>query len=376
MEPMSSLKEIQPHLEQTMQFAQHQLRSLVTKHPDAFPMYTESGKWSLTGERWTNWCEGFLGGQLWLAFQFAADTEERAWFRSRAEHYSCLVEPRKMDLTVHDLGFVFLSTWKRWYDLTSDPAKQAVVVQAGRSLSQRFQSKGQYLASFLGRHSLFIDIMMNVPVIFYAARVTGDRELYAVASAHCETTRRYLVRTDGSTAHEGLFDTETGAFIGQSTQQGWQASSCWARGLAWSLYGFGTVYTYTHNPADLATAEANAQYYMSHCPESGVPPNDFDEPNPSLPYESSAAAIAAGGLWQLADLLAGTDRETVYREYAIKILKTLTSEEFSGASVGGWEGLLRHGIYNLGLGLGVDESVMCGDYFFLDMVAKGLEYGR
>jgi len=41
-----------------------------------------------------------------------------------------LVEPRKLDLTVHDLGFVFLSTWKRWCDLASDEAKQAVVVPA------------------------------------------------------------------------------------------------------------------------------------------------------------------------------------------------------------------------------------------------------
>jgi len=51
MDPISSLREIQPRLEQTMRFAQHQLRSLVTKHPDAFSMYTESGKWSISGER-------------------------------------------------------------------------------------------------------------------------------------------------------------------------------------------------------------------------------------------------------------------------------------------------------------------------------------
>jgi len=65
------------------------------------------------------------------------------------------------------------------------------------------------------------------------------------------------------------------------------------------LYGFGTIYTYTQDPHDLATAEANAQYYMDHCPANGIPPNDFGEPNPSMPYASSAAAIAAGGLWQL-----------------------------------------------------------------------------
>jgi len=68
-------------------------------------------------------------------------------------------------------------------------------------LTKRFQTKRQYLASFLGRHSLFIDIMMNVPIIFYAAKATGDSELYNIAREHCKTTHRFLVRADGSTAH-------------------------------------------------------------------------------------------------------------------------------------------------------------------------------
>ena len=55
--------------------------------------------------------------------------------------------------------------------------------------------------------------MMNVPLIFYAARETGDRHLYDLAVAHCRTTERTLVRPDGSTAHEGIFDPETGEFL-------------------------------------------------------------------------------------------------------------------------------------------------------------------
>ena len=56
--------------------------------------------------------------------------------------------------------------------------------------------------------SLFIDIMMNVPLIFYAAAASGDRRLDRLARAHCDTTRATLVRADGSTAHEGIFDPE------------------------------------------------------------------------------------------------------------------------------------------------------------------------
>lgn len=369
---MTEIQSLRPQLMHVVQFAQRQLRKLVSEHPGAFPMYTEQGRWTVDGERWTNWCEGFLGGQLWLVAQYTDDPMERAWFRVQAERYSRLVEERKNDRSVHDLGFVFLPTWKRWYESTGDLSKREVVIEAGRTLAMRFMQKGHYLRSFLAPDSLFIDIMMNVPIIFYAARETNDPNLMWVAREHCETTRRTLVRPDGSTAHEGLFNLETGEFLGQSTQQGWKPESCWARGLAWSLYGYGTVYTYTKDPADLATAEANAAYYMQHAPAHGVPPNDFDEPNPLLPYESSAGAIAAGGLWQLSRLVEDPQRAASYRQYALRILATLMSPDFLGGETPGWEGLLKHGIYHQRKGLGVDESVMWGDYFFLEAVCAVL----
>ena len=154
--------------------------------------------------------------------------------------------------------------------------------------------------------SLFIDIMMNVPLIFYAARETADRDLYDLAVAHCRTTERTLVRPDGSTAHEGIFDPDTGAFLRQSTHQGLRADSSWTRGLAWSLYGFGTVFTYTDDPADLQVAQRNADCFLARCPDGLVPPWDFDVPDgPDRIDDSSAAAIAASGLWNLAELTAG-----------------------------------------------------------------------
>ena len=73
---------------------------------------------------------------------------------------------------MHDLGFLFWSTWKRWYDLTGDPAVKAVVIEAGQTMALRFKEKGRYLRSFLAEDSLFIDIMMNVGIIFYAAQQT------------------------------------------------------------------------------------------------------------------------------------------------------------------------------------------------------------
>ena len=353
-------------LSQALDFAARQLRHLVETQPDFFPMYTVNGKWKHGVERWTNWCEGFLGGQLWLLHQHTGD----AYWRQKAEHYSRLIEHRTTDRSIHDLGFLFWPTWKRWYDLTDDPALKAVVIEAGRTLSLRFQENGGYLCSFVAPESLFIDIMMNVGIIFYAAQQTQDAELLRKATQHCLTTRRYLVRGDGSIAHEGIFDPASGEFLRQSTHQGWRDDSSWARGLAWALYGFGTAYIFTGDVRFLNTAEACANFYIERTPQHGVPPNDWDEPKPALPYESSAAAVAADGMWQLSRLTGDPARARLCREYALRILGTLTMPEFLAVETPGWEGILKHGIYHQRKGLGVDESVLWGDYFFLEAIYK------
>ena len=350
------------------EFAGTQLRHLVEAHPATFPMYTTGGRWQHEGEAWTNWCEGFLGGQLWLMHQHTGD----AYWREKAEHYSRLIEHRKTDRDVHDLGFLFWSTWKRWYDLTGDPAANEVVVEAGRTLAMRFQEQGRYLRSFVAADSLFIDIMMNAGIIFYAAQQAQDADLWRIAHQHCLTTRRTLVRGDGSTAHEGIFDTHTGAFLRQSTHQGWRGDSSWARGQAWALYGFGTAYAFTQDAHFLSTAEACANCYIERTPEHGVPPNDWDEPHPALPVESSAAAIAASGLWNLSALTGDPARARLYRDYALRILDTLTGKEFLAFETPGWEGILKHGIYHQRKGLGVDESVMWGEYFLLEAISKAV----
>lgn len=367
---MTDLKNLREKINKTFEFAGQQVRHLITAHPDEFPMYTQNGKWKHEGEAWTNWCEGFLGGQMWLLHAHTGDP----FWRERAEHYSRLVEHRKTDRNVHDLGFLFWSTWKRWYDLTGDEAIHATVIEAGQTLALRFKQNGQYLRSFVSDDSLFIDIMMNVGIIFHAAIQTGDAALLNVATQHALTTRRYLVRGDGSTSHEGLFNLETGEFIRQSTHQGWRDDSSWARGLAWSLYGFGTVYKFTGDPRFLQTAELNAQYYIENTPAHGVPPNDWSEADPIRPYESSAAAIAASGFFQLAEITGDPLRAALYRDYALRIVDTLTGPEFLASETAGWEGILLHGSYHERKRLGVDESVMWGEYFFLEACSKALKH--
>ena len=338
-------------------------------HLDYFPLYTEHGRWKHGKEAWTNWCEGFLGGQMWLFHELGLS---RGW-QDRAERYSVLVEERQHDDTVHDLGFVLCPTWKKWWELTGEDSRRQVVIQGGKTMATRFNPAGRYLRSFLAPESCFIDIMMNVGIIAVAGLETGDKGLLDVAEQHCETTRKYLVRGDGSVSHEGIFDPESGEFLRQTTQQGWRNDSSWARGLAWSLYGFTSMYALTGNPRWLATAKLNAAYWMEHTSSGDpVPPNDFDEARPPRRWESSAAASAAGGLIMLAALDDDNDMALRYHAHAEATVARLCEPEFLSRD-GAWEGVLKHGSYHERKGLGVDESVMWGDYFFVETLARVLQ---
>ena len=366
---------LQARLERAFDFAAGQVRATVARTPDFFPIYTEGGRWKHGGELWTDWCAGFHAGMMWLCAERTGDP----WWSATAEHYSRLLEHKQHDRDVHDLGFIFLSTYLPWYRRTGDDSLQQVLITAGRTLALRFQPRGQYLRSFVAPESLFIDIMMNVPIIFYAARATGDQALHDLAVAHCRTTERTLVRPDGGTAHEGIFDPATGAFLRQTTHQGLRPDSDWSRGLAWSLYGYAVVFTYTNDPADLAVAQRNADHFLARCPEGLVPPWDFDvPPGPDRIDDSSAAAIAASGLWNLAGLTAKKDpaRGERYRDAALTILDALCADRYLAWNDPAREGVLKHGVYHFHKKLGVDESVMWGEYFFLEAVAKVLGVRR
>ena len=45
---------------------------LAGHYPDYFPLYTNQGRWKHGKEAWTNWCEGFLGGQIWLFYELGS----------------------------------------------------------------------------------------------------------------------------------------------------------------------------------------------------------------------------------------------------------------------------------------------------------------
>src|SRR5438552_143124 len=110
-----------------MDFAKNRLKNLVERYPDLHPMYTMNGRWRHSGEPWTHWCDGFLPGMLWIVAARQPDDPEGRWWAEQAIRYSQPLEPRQHDRDVHDLGFIFMSTYYRWHRFAPDPKLNGVL---------------------------------------------------------------------------------------------------------------------------------------------------------------------------------------------------------------------------------------------------------
>ena len=351
------------------------------------PIWTEAGKWFRSPSVWTDWTPGFLAGQMWIL----AELLESDTWRERAIEFTRSLRHRRFDRDVHDLGFIFLSSWGRWLD-SVDPTDREhdvivdTLVTAATVQSWRWNGDGEhhFIYSFNGPQSLFIDVMMNVRLLFFARQLGASEQVYRRAVEHARTSARILVaksgpglgEVDGKVAHEAIFNTEPGRgeFRCLSTQQGYSPFTCWSRGLAWAIYGFTVAYHWTREAEFLETAERCAAFYLQETPESGVPYWDYGAPQiPDEPLDSSAAAIAGCGLLQLAEVASTPELAADCRRMAGTIGRTLTEDPFLGPLADGEEGLLLKGVYHRPRGWGVGGAVLWGDYFFLELIERLLK---
>ena len=98
---------------------------------------------------------------------------------------------------------------------TGDPAvHKQIVIDAEAEHWQQRTDRRVCCARLSVNESLFIDIMMNVDAIFWARQYHQRRSTSANRHRNdCRTTQKYLVRSDGGTALEGISRRTTGQFI-------------------------------------------------------------------------------------------------------------------------------------------------------------------
>ncbi|MGG1517066.1 glycoside hydrolase family 88 protein [Paenibacillus oryzisoli] len=314
------------------------------------------------------WTSGFWPGILWILHDLTdkAHYKEAAW-RWDEELETWFVRPT--DQLNHDVGFQFLPTAVIKYLITGDEDAKRRGLAAANFLAGRFNPVGQFIRAWNGdRHQWsIIDAMMNISLLFWASEETGDRRYAHIASMHAITTMKHGIREDGSSNHIISFHPETGEFVEAMGGQGLAPDSTWSRGNAWALYGFANTYRYTRNPVFLDTAKRVAHYFIAALPEDHVPYWDFRLPSlEGMSRDSSAAAIAASGLLEIAELVP-VGEQRLYRDAAERILQSLT-EQYATWDQPEHEAILRHATGS-GTAL-IDVSLIYGDYYYVEAIAK------
>jgi unsaturated chondroitin disaccharide hydrolase len=209
---------------------------------------------------------------------------------------------------------------------------------------------------------------MNTPLLFWASETSGEPRYAEVARRHVAQLRDHIMRPDDTTYHTFYWDPRTGDPLRGETEQGNSDESCWARGQAWGIYGFALNFRYTGDESLLDASRRCADYFLAHLPTDGVCYWDLEFSDGSgEPRDSSAAAIAANGLLELAAALPSGGEP--YRAAAGRILGSLI-ERYSTAGQPGSNALILHGVYDKPKGIGVDEGNLWGDYFYLEALTR------
>jgi len=178
-----------------------------------------------------------------------------------------------------------------------------------------------------------------------------------------------MLRDEGSTFHTFFWDPESGEPIRGATEQGHADDSCWARGQAWAIYGFAINYRLSGDATLLDASRRCADYFLCHLPADRVPYWDLAlADRAGEPRDSSAAAIAATGLLELAQMLDDVTADR-YRREAIGILDALTAGYATGGATGG-RALIERGVYDAPKNVGVNEGNLWGDYFYLESLVR------
>ena len=391
------------------------------------PVFTAGGKYTTRG--WTEWTQGFQFGCAILGYEITGEKDllqigRKGTLDRMASHVT--------HIGVHDHGFNNVSTYgnlrrlmregiipeneweQHFYELA---LKASGAVQAARWTTIG-DGKG-YIHSFNGPHSLFSDTIRSCRALAVAHDLghvlMGENDL-AISLLerlihHAETTAQFNVyygegrdRYDvrGRVVHESIFNVNDGNYRCPSTQQGYSPFSTWTRGLAWIVTGYAELLEYVEHLSDdaldlyggrdaingwmLKAACATADYYIDSITSTdGIPLWDAGAPdliegygdkisdpyNTSEPVDSSAAAIAAQGLYRLGKYM----DDARYRQAALTVAHTLFDAPYLSEDEE-HQGLILHSIYHNpngwdyvpgGQKVACGESSMWGDYHAMEL---------
>ena len=293
---------------------------------------SSSGSNVYTWETGRGWTSGFYPGMLWMLYNATGGRSPD--FARAAATLTAGQAPQENNTGTHDVGFMVYDSFGKgleyggnFLDANTRARYSDALVKTAHSLAMRYNPVVGMTRSWGNiddntHFEVIIDNLMNLELLFQAARATQNATLRDIAVNTALNMGRHWIRPDGSTFHLVVFDPRTGSVISRSgTPQGYAVNSTWARGQAWGVYGFTMAYRYTKDPRFLAFAQNVTSYYLrgvSSVSGGGdyVPHWDFDAPSNEAYKDTSAAAIVASALQELAQYVPSKSEEYLAAAHA------------------------------------------------------------
>ena len=318
-----------------------------------------------------DWTSGFFPGSLWLCYGLTGDETLHA----AARKYTERLEGIQYYKGTHDLGFKVYSSFGNQQLIEHDAHTDQVIFEAANSLISRCDPAIGLIRSWdFGEwnYPVIIDNMMNLEMLFWASKHTGDPKDRDVAVRHADITMKNHFREDCSSYHVVSYN-DDGTVESQGTFQGYSDSSAWARGQAWGLYGYTMCYRETGDRRYLDHAERIAAFIMNHpaTPEDRIPYWDYNAPDiPAAPRDASAAAVMSSALFELSTLVPEGQK---YFDYAETLLMNLSSDAYLAQKGTNGGFILMHSVGHLPANSEIDTPLNYADYYYLEALGRYLK---
>lgn len=366
--PTLSVKMIDKSLKKAVLQAEY-MNEVLGNFPGQLPRSAcENGKLITSGAEW--WTSGFYPGELWYLYEYSNSRKMNVL----AKQYTDLLESQKWSTDNHDIGFMLYCSFGNGLRLTNNSQYKDILLTAASSLMKRYNPKVGLIRSWdfnkeNWQYPVIIDNMMNLELLFWAAKQSNDSAMYQAAVSHATKTMKYHFRPDYSCWHVVSYDTINGLPHIKQTHQGLNDSSAWARGQAWALYGFTMVYRATKDPKFLKHAINIAEYIINNpaMPTDKIPIWDFND-KPTSYRDASAGALIASALIELAEYT--PELKQKYLNFAQQQLLALSSSEYTAQTGQNAGFILKHSVGNYPKGYEIDAPLSYADYYYVEALLR------
>ncbi len=360
----------------------NKLSRVAVKSREKIPYTTVNGVHDdKQGKDITWWTNGFWGAMMWVMYAGTESEANKAEYKATADRAEILMDKAFEDVSKlhHDVGFMWHISSGAGYRLTGNTASRNRDLLSAMTLASRYNVEGDYIRSWNSKWGengnqgwTIIDCMMNIPQLYWASEEIDDTRFKKIAMRYADMAMRDHVRPDGSVNHIVVHDPDQpDTVIETKGGQGYGVGSTWSRGAAWALYGFVLSYIHTKEVKYLDTAKKVAHYFISNVMNTDwLPLCDFRAPEEPVFYDSTAGAIAACGLIEIAKNVPEYEKD-MYLSAAVKMLKAMEKAWCN------WEesedSILQMGTERYvfdGNTHGLHIPIIYGDFFFAEAMLK------